>query len=151
MHRNSFRPYGALSFFDSHFYTDTIPTGFKRVLKTSRVCVKSGAVTNSTIGVNLAILHDILWDISTNAAPTGLRSVGLRFSTEIPSLRDSRGFWSFQGFRVESGAVTNRTYRTWGNRRRCGSGFDTKSHRLTAYATKKNRAVDPGVRRSIFG
>ena len=37
--------------------------------------------------------------------PTGLSSVRFRFSTDIPSLRDSRRFWSFQGFRVESGSV----------------------------------------------
>ena len=43
--------------------------------------------------------------LSTNAAPPGLRSVRSRFSIEIPSLRDSRGFWSFQGLRVESGSV----------------------------------------------
>ena len=58
-----------------------------------------------TIGVNLAIFTVFRWTVSIDAAPTGLRFVKQRFSTEIPSQRDSRGFWSLQGFRVGSGSV----------------------------------------------
>ena len=43
--------------------------------------------------------------LSTNATPTGLRFVRSRFSTQIPSLRDSRGFQRLQGFCVKLGAV----------------------------------------------
>ena len=45
--------------------------------------------------------------IPTDAAPTGLSFVRWRFSTEIPSLRDSRGFWSLEGFCVKSSSVRN--------------------------------------------
>ena len=64
--------------------------------------------------VNLAIFDNISSQLRVDAAPTGLGFVKQRFSTEIPSLRDSRGFCSLQGFRVGSGSVRNRTYRAGG-------------------------------------
>ena len=39
------RPYGALSFFDFHFYIDPVPTGLKRVFwRVQGLCLKPGAV-----------------------------------------------------------------------------------------------------------
>ena len=49
--------------------------------------------------------------VSIDAAPTGLRSVRLRFSTEIPSLRDSGGFLKSSRFprRIRFGWETEPT------------------------------------------
>ena len=40
-----------------------------------------------------------------NAALTGLEVLVKHAAIDMPSLRDSRGFWSLQGFCVKSGAV----------------------------------------------
>ena len=62
---------------------------------------------NRTIGVNLGILTVFRWTVSMDAAPMGLGFLLENAATQIPSLRDSRGFWSLQDFRVESGSVRN--------------------------------------------
>ena len=88
---------------ESRFYKHAVLTGLKRVFwRVQGLCLKPGAVGNSAYQQN----------VSTNAAetpeqkpPTGLRSVRSRFSIQIPSRRDSRGFWNLQGFCVKSGAV----------------------------------------------
>ena len=75
-----------------------------------------GALAKRAIGVNLAIFDNISLLIRVDAAPTGLGSARSRFSTKIPSLRDSR---DFEGFKVSAEnpvRLGNRTYRAWGGR-----------------------------------
>ena len=72
--------------------------------------------------VNLGIFTVFRGTVSIDAAPTGLGFLLENAATQIPSLRDSRGFWSLQDFRVGYGSVANRTYRAWEPRRDSG-GF----------------------------
>ena len=58
-----------------------------------------------TIGINLAIFMVFRRTVSIDAAPTGLGFLLENAATEIPSLRDSRGFWSLQSFCIKSGSV----------------------------------------------
>ena len=66
-----------------------VPKGCIDIL--SKVGLKVHSVLY-TIGVNLAIFDNTSLQSRVDAAPTGLGFVKQRFSTEIPSLRDSRGF-----------------------------------------------------------